>query len=368
MTRLIAANFAHRPGRTIASICGVALGVVLVVLTVGLVRGQLRDRGTRDANLGFEIMLSLRGQQGLSVASLPLTMPTKLAEEVKAIAGVAAVVPIGQQLELKGETGLGIRQIDGVEFQSLAAISKIRIVNGAPLPDAGDFIVVDVRYAAARKIKLGDKLAALGREFTIVGIYAPETGARLMIPLTTMQEILSAPQQCSMLYVKCRNADEQVLVAERIAATLPEMRILLTKDLPELFAYGYQGFNVFLNIVALLAAFISLLVILLTMYTSVTERTRQIGILKALGASKRFIALVFVNEALLVSLVGVVGGLGIALLARWILVRWNGARIALEPDFIGYAICAGLLSGLLGALYPALRAARQDPVDALNYE
>ncbi len=367
MTRLIAANFIHRPARTVASIFGVALGVVLVVLTVGLVRGMLRDRGTRDAHLGFEIMLSLRGQQGLSVASLPLTMPAKLAEEVKAITGVAAVVPIGQQLELKGETGLGIRQIDGVPYQPLTAMSKIRIVTGQALPDIGDFIVVDVRYAAGHQTKIGDKLAALGREFTVVGIYEPETGARMMIPLQTMQEILNAPEQCSMLYVKCQNAEEQALVAARIAAAFPDLRILLTKDLPELFAYGYQGFNVFLNLVALLAAFISVLVILLTMYTSVTERTRQIGILKALGASKKFIALVFVNEALLVSGVGVFGGLGIALLARWVLV-WNGARIALEPDFIGYAICAGLLSGLFGALYPALRAAQQDPIDALSYE
>jgi putative ABC transport system permease protein len=189
----------------------------------------------------------------------------------------------------------------------------------------------------------------------------------MMIPLKTMQEILNAPEQCSMLYVKCQNVEAQTIVAERLAAAFPEMRVLLTKDLPELFAYGYQGFNVFLNLVALLAAFISVLVILLTMYTSVTERTRQIGILKALGASQQFIALVFVNEALLVSGVGVLGGLGIALLARWVLV-WQGARIALELDFIGYAICAGWLSGLLGALYPALRAARQDVVNALSYE
>lgn len=367
MTRLIAANFTHHPGRTIASVFGVALGVVLVVLTVGLVRGMLRDRGKRDANLGFEIMLSLRGQQGLSVASLPLIMPAKLAEEVKTIAGVAAVVPIGQQLEMKGETGLGIRQIDGVAFQSFASMSKIRIVTGQALPDSGDFIVVDVRYAAGHQTKVGDKLPALGREFTVVGIYAPETGARMIIPLQTMQEILNAPAQCSMLYVKCQNEDEQTIVAQRITAAFPDMRILLTKDLPELFAYGYQGFNVFLNLVALLAAFISTLVILLTMYTSVTERTRQIGILKALGASKKFIALVFVQEAMLVSGVGVLGGLGIALLARWALV-WNGVRIALEPDFICYAMLAGLLSGLLGALYPALRAARQDPIHILSYE
>jgi len=368
MTHLITANFSHRPGRTIASIFGVALGVVLVVLTVGLVRGLLRDRGERDTHLGFEMILSLRGQQGISLTSLPLTMPLQLAHEVKTIPGVEAVVPVGQQLEMKGESGLGIRQIDGVEFASLAAASTVRIVTGQPLPPSGDFMIVDVRYATGHKTRPGDKLTALGREFTIVGIYEPETGARMMIPLTTMQEIQSAPEKCSMLYVKCEDATQQQIIAARIAEGFPNLRIIFTKDLPELFAYGYQGFNVFLNLVILLAAFISALVILLTMYTSVTERTRQIGILKAMGASKKFIALVFVNEALLVGVAGVLSGFGIALLARFGIVQWMGVKLALEWDAIGYAALAGLLSGLLGALYPALRAAQQDPIAALSYE
>jgi putative ABC transport system permease protein len=183
-----------------------------------------------------------------------------------------------------------------------------------------------------------------------------------------MQEGLNAPDKCSMILVKCKTPDEQEAVAQRIEAAFPDkFRILLTRDLPELFATGFGGFNIFLNLVAALAAFISILVILLTMYTSVTERTRQIGILKALGASKAAIAWVFEKEALLISGLGVALGLAIAWVARALLVS-QGLKIEMEPKYIATAIVAGLLSGLLGALYPALRAASQDPVDALSYE
>ena len=144
--------------------------------------------------------------------------------------------------------------------------------------------------------------------------------------------------------------------------------VILTRDLPDLFATGFSGFNVFLNLVAGLAAVISMLVILLTMYTTATERTRQIGILKSLGASKLFIAGVIEKEALLISALGVLGGLAFALLARVALVYGLGLKIELEPNYILYATLAGLASGLIGALYPALRAASQDPVEALGYE
>ena len=193
-------------------------------------------------------------------------------------------------------------------------------------------------------------------------------GARMMIPLQTMQEALGAAGMCSMFLVKCERPEEQEEVARRLVARLPDSRIIFTRDLPVLFAHGFAAFNVFLEAVAALAMTISLLIILLTTYTTVTERTRQIGILKALGASKRFIAMVFIKESLLVSAMGVAGGLLIALIARPALAAWAGLNIEIEA---GYTLCAtlgGLASGLIGAIYPALRAAGQDAVEALSYE
>lgn len=368
MNNLVVANLKHHPGRTAASVIGVAVGVILVVLTVGMVRGMLRDRGERDANIGAEIMLSEQGQNSISPTSLSATLPISLVEEIKKIDGVAAVTGVAQNMELKGDSGLGIRQIDGVDFASYTMVSKVRIVQGEALPEKGDVAIVDESEGAKKNRKLGDFIESMDRKFKIVGIYAPEAGARIKIPLATMQEGLNAQDKCSMILVKCQTPDEQEAIAKRIDAAFPgKFRILFTRDLPELFATGFSGFNVFLNLVAALAAFISILVILLTMYTSVTERTRQIGILKALGASKGAIAWVFEKEALMISGLGVVLGLGISLAVRALLVN-KGLKIEMEPKYLAAAIIAGLLSGLIGALYPALRAASQDPVDALSYE
>lgn len=368
MNNLVVSNLTHHPGRTAASVIGVAVGVILVVLTVGLVRGMLRDRGERDANIGAELMIGEAGQAGISPTSQSASLPLSLVNEIRKIEGVAAATGITQNLELKGEAGLGIRQVDGVDFPSYMGVSKVHIVRGEALPTAGDFAIVDEVEGAKKNRKIGDFVESMDRKFKIVGVYSPEAGARIKIPLATMQEGLNAQDKCSMILVKCTNSEVQEAVAKRIDERYPgKFRILFTRDLPDLFANGFSGFNVFLNLVAALSAFISILVILLTMYTSVTERTRQIGIMKALGASKTAIAMVFEKEALLISGLGIILGLSIAFLARFLLTS-KGLKIEMEPKYITGAVLAGLLSGLIGALYPALRAARQDPIDALSYE
>lgn len=104
------------------------------------------------------------------------------------------------------------------------------------------------------------------------------------------------------------------------------------------------------------------------MYTTVSERTRQIGILKALGMSKSRIAWVIEQEALLVSLFGVIVGIGLTLAARFAVMRVTSLVVEIEPRWIVIAFLVGIVGGTIGALYPALRAARQDAVDALSYE
>jgi putative ABC transport system permease protein len=126
--------------------------------------------------------------------------------------------------------------------------------------------------------------------------------------------------------------------------------------------------NVFIKVVVGVAAAISVLVILLAMYTTVTERTRQIGILKSLGMSKTAIAWVIEQEAIIVSVLGVVVGVLLTLLAQLIVTRTTSLTIEIEPRWVLIALAVGLLGGSIGALYPALRAARQDAVEALSYE
>jgi putative ABC transport system permease protein len=104
------------------------------------------------------------------------------------------------------------------------------------------------------------------------------------------------------------------------------------------------------------------------MYTTVTERTRQIGILKSLGMSNTMIAWVIEQEALLVSTLGVLLGLALTFAARFALMRVSSLSVEIEPRWVLISLLIGVVGGSIGALYPALRAARQDAVDALSYE
>ena len=157
-------------------------------------------------------------------------------------------------------------------------------------------------------------------------------------------------------------------MAKRIQERFPEDQLIFTRDLPELYASGVPALNIFIKVVVGVAASISMLVILLAMYTTVTERTRQIGILKALGMSKTAIAWVIEQEAILVSFLGVGVGVLLTYAARFAVMRVTSLTIEIEARWILIALAVGLFGGTIGALYPALRAARQDAVDALSYE
>ena len=215
---------------------------------------------------------------------------------------------------------------------------------------------------------VGDTVKVYERPFRIVGVYEPPGGGRIKIPLATMQEQIGTEDRCSSVLVAAQNPAEQDAVAERIHQAYPDDQIIFTRDLPELYAAGVPALNIFIDVIVAVAAAISMLVILLAMYTTVTERTRQIGILKALGMSNAMIAWVVEQEALLVSVLGVLVGLILTFGARFALQRASTLVVEIEPRWVLVSLLIGLLGGTIGALYPAMRAARQDAVDALSYE
>ena len=117
-----------------------------------------------------------------------------------------------------------------------------------------------------------------------------------------------------------------------------------------------------------LAAVISALVVMLAMHTTITERTREIGILKAMGASRTYIISEIEREALLISFLGLIVGFVLAWLAGFGIHKATGLIFQFGGWWALTAALIGLLGGALGALYPAARAANLDPVTALAYE
>lgn len=366
MDNLVFSNLSHRPMRTFVSVLGVAVGVFLIIFTTGLAHGVLRERGRREANVNAEIMVSASGTLGLS-GSNAMKMPVSRAAEIERVEGVRAAVPLGQNT-LSSDKGFGARLVDGIEMDSYARLTSLHIVEGAKLNPSGDEAIVDAQWQQDRKAKVGDTVQLYERPFKIVGVYEPPGGGRIKIPLRTMQDQLGAEGRATRILVSCVDPAQQEQVAARLHERFPEDQIIFTRDLSDLYATGVPALNVFINVITTIAAIISVLVILLAMYTTVTERTRQIGILKSLGMSNSRIAWTVEQEAILVSVLGVAGGVLLALLARFALMRTSSLSIDIELQAILLALVIGLIGGTIGALYPALRAARQDAVDALSYE
>jgi putative ABC transport system permease protein len=338
---------------------GVALGVVLVVLTVGIAHGFLKDQGRRNAAVTAEIMIGPPGStMGLSL-SRALTLQVSLADEIRAIDGVADVVTVGQ--DLRG------RLVDGIDYDTFTRVSDVRVVEGRAVRE-GDEAMIDRVQQKNRKLRVGDQIEILDRQFRVVGIYEPESLGRIKVPLATMQQTLNRPGLCSMLLVKLNDASTQDEVAANIKDRYPDLGVAMTRDLPILIAQGTPELQTFLRVVVALSMTLSALVILLTMYTTVTERTRQIGVLKSLGASRMWIAGEIEKEALLISCLGVIAGFALSLAGKYLIVKLTPLSVELEAIWLFYAVAFGIVAALLGALYPALRAANQDPVVALSYE
>ena len=365
MDSLVLSNIAHRPARTAVSIMGTGVGVLLIVFTVGLAHGILRERGRRESNIGAEIMVRSSGSLGFS-GSAPFMLPVSRATEIARLDGVRAATPIGQTLD-RSDAGFGSRLIDGIEFDDYVKLTSVAIREGSQLT-GGNQAIIDTVWQKEHHATIGSTVILFEHPFTIVGVYEPPGGGRIKIPLATMQDQEGADGRASAILVAVNDPAKQDEVGARIRERFPDDQIIFTRDLPEIYASGVPALNVFIKVVVGVASAISMLVILLAMYTTVTERTRQIGILKALGMSKTRIAWVIEQEAILVSLLGVTAGVALTFIARLGVMRMTTLSVEVEPRWIGIALLVGLVGGSVGALYPALRAARQDAVDALSYE
>lgn len=365
MDSLVLSNLAHRPARTAVSVAGIAIGVLLVVFTVGLAHGLLRERGKREANIGAQIMVRPSGPPSLS-GGQSFSIPVAHAAELMRVEGVRAAVPIGQTLD-KSDSGFGSRLIEGIPFAEYAALNGLTIKEGRGL-QADNEVIVDSAWPQENHAAIGSTIEIYEKPFRLVGTYEPPGGGRIKITLAAIQDHVGSERHCNTILVACADPGQQEQVAERIKKQFPDDQIVLTRELPELYMSSVPALNIFLKVIVGVATTISMLVILLAMYTTVTERTRQIGILKSLGMSKRSIAWVIEQEAILVSVLGVFIGVLLTLLIRFFVMRSTTLVVDVEPKWIAISLVVGLIGGSIGALYPALRAARQDAVDALSYE
>ncbi|MBK7707493.1 MAG: ABC transporter permease [Acidobacteria bacterium] len=366
MLELVFANLKVRPFRTLISIIGVALGVVLVVLFTGLARGMTNDMAKRASNWKAEIVFTRVGAMELTTSNASVS--TTYAQKLMEIEGVGATVPVIRYITPNTKGRWGILQLDGVDWEPFAAMNEMKIIGGRA-PTAANEIVVDERQLREDNRQIGDTMELFGdRQYTVVGIFAPPSGSRIKMSLGAMQEALEAPNKCTYILVKLKDGADVDAVASRINERLPGNKINLTRDLVIDAQERIPALNTFLRALVGLGAFVSTIFVLLSMYKKTTERRRGIGILKSLGASSSFIIRVIEGEAFLIGLFGVIGGFAVSFIASYLIESGFELQFEFSRGWILTAALIAIGGSLFGALYPAWKASTIDPVEVMVNE
>jgi putative ABC transport system permease protein len=365
MGELILRNLLHRPMRTLIGAMGVAVEVALVILIVGLTSGLLTETAKRIEGIGADIMLQPPAAS-IIINFSGSPMPIKIGEKVGELKYVQAVAPALLQFNSSG----AVETIWGIDKDSFRAVSGGFVFIAGHDMEGPDDLLVDDWAAKAKNLKVGDTYNVLNHDWHIGGIVEHGKGARLFVPLTTLQELSAARDKASIFLVKCTRPEHTEDVMDEMRHLLPNYTVRPLKDFLSLMtSTNIPGLNSFINAMIALAVCIGLLVIFLTMYTSVIERTRDIGVLKSLGANHWFVIRSLLSESAALCLLGVAAGVGLSYLVRaGFLWKFPTLSILITTQWIFNAGMIALAGAMLGATYPAWMASRKDAVEALSYD
>lgn len=368
MANLAAANVMHRKTRTLVSILAVAMEVAMVMVLVGLAGGTLGEIADRLQNVGADVLFQ-PPDASLLLGATAAVMPLKYIDIMKTVPGVKEVTPVlnWHVSQLRSEA----RAINlwAIDYPSFTRISGgLDIVEGRGLEQPLD-MVMDTVLANATGVKVGEALPLMNRHFKLAGICRAGAGGRLYARLEDVQEAIGEPEKASFFLVKGEDSKQSDALAEALAQKFKGYKITPVAQVSKAMQDNAVGLKQFKEALTGMAVIISFMVVLLAMYTTIIERTREIGILRAIGASQGKVVQYVVAESFLICLAGVIVGNALALFGRWVLPRiFPTLTVSLTQEWALIAAALGLTGGLLGAIYPAIKAARLDPVQALNFE
>jgi putative ABC transport system permease protein len=366
MNKMVVANLVHRPTRSFIAMSAIALEVTMILLVVALFYGLLNGSKESQLGVGADLMVTPPGASAIiGLSGAPISI--KVGDVLRRVPHVVAAVPaIWWFTQKPPEIIYGI---DVTSYDTLPP--KFRYLSGGPFQGPYD-VIIDDYLARMNHLKVGDKIEILAHDFRISGIVPHGKGCRKCLPLETLQDLVSAEGRVSAFYLKLDDPANLAEVEKAIQGTrgmenysvrsMEEYLSMMTPD-------NLPGFDLAIKIVIGVSVVVGFLVIFQSMYTAVMERTREIGILKSLGASKWYIVNVVLRETVLLAIAGIVVGILLsAATRRAIMFEKPVLRLFWSNAWVVKASVIAVIGALAGALYPALKAAQRDPIDALAYE
>jgi putative ABC transport system permease protein len=363
--QLIVNNVLHRPIRTIVSVLAVGIEVALVILIVGLTSGLMQETAKRIEGVGADIMLQ-PPSASVFLAFSGAPMPIKIGDKLHELRYVQAVAPV--LLQLSAASGIDV--VYGIDPKTFRDVSNGFVFLEGHDMEGPDDILFDDWAAKAKQVTVGGTFRLLEHDFHVAGIVEHGKGARLFVPLSTLQDLSGSRDKASLFFIKCTRPDHTQTVIDEMHSVFQGYQIRPLKDYLSLMSSSnLPGLDAFIQSMIALAVSIGFLVILLSMYTTVIERTRDIGVLKSMGASKKYIIRAVLGESLLICLIGIGVGIATSYATRAaFLSSFPTLSILITPEWMIRSALIALVGGLLGASYPAWLASRKDAIEALAYD
>jgi putative ABC transport system permease protein len=361
--KLVIENLKHRPVRTLLSVLAIAIEVTMILTLVGLSRGMLDDSARRARGVGADIWIRSPGSSAISLSTSP--MDQRLVEFLEKQPGVELamgniVQPIG-----------GVDSVTGVDYERFNRMSGgLRFLAGGPF-ERDDDVIIDERLASQENIKVGTTVRMLNRDWRVCGIVEAGKLARRMVRAAHLQELTGNTGKVTQLLVKLEDPSRTDAKVEEFRKLLDGYQVYSIEEFTSLFSINnVPGLRPFIFVVILLSVIVGFLVVFLSMYTAVLERTREIGILKSMGASPGYILGILLRETVVLALLGSVMGILLTFGTRALVMLLAAASLTqmVVPDWWPIATAISLSGAVLGAGYPAWKAVKQDVLEALAYE
>jgi putative ABC transport system permease protein len=364
LNKLILANLAHRPVRTVLSILAIAVEVIMILTLVGVSNGTLHESARRARGTGADIVVRPPGTSVLSsLSSSPMSdrLPAVLMQEPHVTLATGTMV---QPLEL-------FDTITGLDFPQFSKMSGgFRFLQGG-LPVEDTDIIVDEPYASEKHLRIGSTLTLISHDWRVVGIYEPGKLARICVKLSVLQQFTGNPGRLSQVYLKVDDPSRAQAVVDSLRAKMPGYQIFTMEYFTSLLSVSSLGLlRNFTYVVIGIAMIVGFIVVFMAMYTAVLERTREIGILKAVGSSSGMILGILLRETLVLAIVGTVTGILLTYVTQWLMNDVVPSSLTQETVYFWWPIAGAIaiVGSLIGAIVPGVKAVQQDATEALSYE
>ena len=358
--RLVFENLKHRPVRTFLSAFLIGVQVTMILTLVGVSEGMLGDVASRSRGTGADVLVR---PPNSTVIGFSGNMPEKIVSVVRDQPHVAFAT--GTLVQSIGT----INTITGIHLDEFDRMSGgFKYLEGGPFQNPDDLIIDEV-FARSEHAHAGSTID-LGRKWRVTGVVEPGKLSRAFAEIKPLQEMYSSTGQVTVIYVKVDDPANVNGVIEQLKQKLPDYKIYSMDEFVSLIsADNIPLLRRFTDVVIGIAVIVGLLVVFLSMYTAVLERTREIGILKALGASPGYILGILLRETVLLAIAGTIAGVLMSYGTRWLMeVFVPTFTTIIVPHWWPYAGLIALIGSLIGAIYPGLKAARQDAIEALAYD